>query len=114
MPGGTEKAKSHNAVIYVDEKSDRPIVPGKLPNKAGAAEAMEGRGLVKGNVGKYRGPDAVPDHRVIGTSRHTSDRSQGQTISFQYLRQEPYAVILPVRICAGARGNPCPHRAPAQ
>ncbi len=32
-------------------KSDRPIVPGKSPNKArvSAAEGMEGRGLVKGN-----------------------------------------------------------------
>lgn len=32
-------------------KSDRPIVPGKQPNKAGqpAAEAVEGRGLAKGN-----------------------------------------------------------------
>ena len=33
-------------------KSDRPIVPGKSPNKAGqpAAEEMEGRGLAKGNL----------------------------------------------------------------
>jgi group II intron reverse transcriptase/maturase len=32
-------------------KSDRPVVPGKLPNNAGqpAAEAAEGRGLVEGN-----------------------------------------------------------------
>ena len=31
-------------------KSDNPIVPGKLPNKADmAAEAVEGRGLAKGN-----------------------------------------------------------------
>jgi hypothetical protein len=32
-------------------KSDSPIVPGKPPNKAGApaAEAVEGRGLAKGN-----------------------------------------------------------------
>jgi len=32
-------------------KSDSPVVPGKLPNKADeAAEAMEGRGLAKGNL----------------------------------------------------------------
>ncbi len=33
-------------------KSDRPVVPEKSPNKAGppAAEAMEGRGLAKGNL----------------------------------------------------------------
>ena len=52
MSGGTEKATSHNAVVNVDEKSDRSVLPGKLPNKAGAAEAMEGRGLVKGNAGE--------------------------------------------------------------
>ena len=46
MSGGTEKATSHNAVVNVGEKSDRPNLPGRLPNKAGAAEAMEGRGLV--------------------------------------------------------------------
>lgn len=48
--GGTEKATSRNAVIDVDEKSDRFVVPEKLPNKAGAAEAMEERNLVKGNA----------------------------------------------------------------
>src|SRR5437867_3927287 len=33
-------------------KSDRPVVPGKPPNKAGqpAAEAVEGRGLAEGNL----------------------------------------------------------------
>lgn len=32
-------------------KSDSSIVPGKLPNKAEeATEAMEGRGLAKGNL----------------------------------------------------------------
>jgi RNA-directed DNA polymerase len=35
-------------------KSDRPIVPGKFPNKArvSVAEEMEGRGLAKGNLGQ--------------------------------------------------------------
>jgi RNA-directed DNA polymerase len=39
-------------------KSDRPIVPAKLPNKAGkpAAEAVEGRGLTKGNTGQQNTP----------------------------------------------------------
>ncbi len=35
-------------------KSDRPIVPGKLPNKGDGApwlaEEVEGRGLAKGNL----------------------------------------------------------------
>ena len=30
-------------------KSDSPIVPMKAPNKAGQPEAVEGRGLAKGN-----------------------------------------------------------------
>jgi hypothetical protein len=35
-------------------QSDRPVVPTKSPNNAGrpAAEEMEGRGLVKGNLGQ--------------------------------------------------------------
>jgi group II intron reverse transcriptase/maturase len=32
------------------EKSDSPVVPAKPPNKAVAAEAVEGRGLAKGNT----------------------------------------------------------------
>src|ERR1700739_2295839 len=34
-------------------KSDRPVVPAKLPNHAGrpAAEGVEGRGLAEGNTG---------------------------------------------------------------
>jgi hypothetical protein len=39
------------------EKSDRPVVPVKLPNNAAkaAAEVVEGRGLREGNaVGKTR------------------------------------------------------------
>jgi hypothetical protein len=31
-------------------KSDSPVVPAKPPNKAGAAEVVEGRGLAKGNT----------------------------------------------------------------
>lgn len=40
-------------MMHGSGKSDRPIVPEKLPNKAeagaAAAEAVEGRGLAKGN-----------------------------------------------------------------
>lgn len=42
--------------MYGDGKSDRPVVPVKLPNKEpgtpGTAEAVEGRGLAKGNPGE--------------------------------------------------------------
>jgi len=39
-------------------KSDRPVVPTKPPNNAGepAAEAVEGRGLAKGNTGQQNAP----------------------------------------------------------
>ncbi len=40
-------------MMYGDGKSDRPIVPAKTPNGAEpekAEEALEGRGLVKGNL----------------------------------------------------------------
>ena len=45
-----------------DGKSDSSVVPGKSPNKAGqpAAEAMEGRGLAKGN------PPESNTHRTQG------------------------------------------------
>jgi hypothetical protein len=39
--------------------------------------------------------------------------AEGDVIVVRYaddLRQEPYAVVLPVRICAGASGNRCPYR----
>jgi RNA-directed DNA polymerase len=41
-------------------QSDSPVVPAKLPNKAGnpAAEAMEGRGLAKGNPRRQIAPRA--------------------------------------------------------
>jgi len=41
-------------------QSDRPVVPAKSPNKAGAsaAEGMEGRGLAKGNPSQQNAPRA--------------------------------------------------------
>lgn len=37
-------------------KSDSPVVPAKPPNKAVAAEAVEERGLTKGNTDGTTGP----------------------------------------------------------
>ena len=49
--GRSGKARGHNPDVYAAGKSDRPIVPRKLPNKPGAAasgaEEVEGRGLAK-------------------------------------------------------------------
>jgi len=49
--GRSGKACGHNPDMHAGGKSDRPIVPRKLPNKPGAAasgaEEAEGRGLAK-------------------------------------------------------------------
>lgn len=48
---GVGKVNDRNPTIYVNEKSDTPIVPEKLLNKGAIpAEAMEERGVAKGNV----------------------------------------------------------------
>jgi group II intron reverse transcriptase/maturase len=51
--GRIGKVGDHKPMMHDEEKSDRPIVPAKHPNKAGqraAAEGVEGRGLTKGNA----------------------------------------------------------------
>ena len=50
--GRAGKAKGQEPAMHGAGKSDRPVVPTKSPNKAGrpAAEAVEGRGLAKGNA----------------------------------------------------------------
>src|SRR5215207_2068508 len=61
-------------------KSDSPVVPTKLPNNAEAAEAVEGRGLAKGNAagntrpGRRAGSD-VPNEldRVREVARRDKD-----------------------------------------
>ena len=52
-------------------KSDRPVVPEKPPNNAGrpAAEAVEGRGLAKGNPHQQRAPDTEPGRRASALER---------------------------------------------
>ena len=45
------------------EKSDRLVVPVKLPNNAAkaAAEVVEGRGLREGNAAGKTAPDSEPE-----------------------------------------------------
>jgi len=52
QPGREGKAECRTPLTNDHGKSDSPIVPEKRPNKApkGAAEAVEGRGLAKGNA----------------------------------------------------------------
>ena len=56
--GRTGKAHGRTPVMYDAGKSDRPVLSAKSPNKAGqpAAEAMEKRGLAKGNTGEQNAP----------------------------------------------------------
>ena len=57
-------------------KSDRPVVPGKPPNKARTlvAEVVEGRGLAKGNTGQQNTP-------------RTQRRNQGVSSALDRVRQ---------------------------
>jgi hypothetical protein len=50
--GGAGKVNDRHPVINAAEKSDVPVVPKKLSNKAEAAEAMEERGATEGNAGE--------------------------------------------------------------
>lgn len=52
LAGGTGKVEDRNPVVDAVEKSDTPIVPGKPPNQGTPAEAVEGRGVAKGNAGE--------------------------------------------------------------
>jgi RNA-directed DNA polymerase len=58
-------------MMYGSRKSDRPIVPEKPPNKTGmrcpAAEAVEGRGLAKGNTPQQNAPRT--QSRTSGATR---------------------------------------------
>ncbi len=88
-------------------KSDSPVVPGKLPNKAlkGAAEVMEERGLAKGNSHKCTAPRT--QSRISGSNALERVReAAGTPWRRHYLRQEPGAVVPHAGICAGGAGQP--------
>src|SRR5260370_11258882 len=54
--GPLREGRGRNPEMNDGGKSDSPVVPAKLPNKAVAAEAVEGRGLTKGNSDGTTGP----------------------------------------------------------
>ncbi len=58
VAGRAGKADGRTPAMHARGKSDRPIVPTKPPNNAGqpVAEAVEGRGLAKGNTGEQNAP----------------------------------------------------------
>jgi len=77
-------------------KSDRPIVPTKLPNKAvePAAEAVEGRGLAKGNL---------PEGDAFRTPR----RGHAQS-ALERVRQAASACASPPKVGAGCGSSARP------
>jgi len=57
--------ENNTPVMHEHGKSDSPIVPAKLPNKAEAEEAVEGRGLTKGNVVQQNPPRTQSRNRNV-------------------------------------------------
>src|SRR4029453_6985039 len=98
-------------------KSDSPIVPAKLPNKAvsEAAEAVEERGLAKGKT-LERNMTRTQSRRSMSSAlkriRQAASRGRSERcyhshslmrLGVIYPRQEPDAVMLHVRFRAGGR-----------
>ena len=105
--GGAGKG-NRNPAIHADEKSDIPIGPKNSPNNGcSPAEATEGRGIAAGNA--FDSPARRTQSRESASKgiegiRERAKQYRREKQSRYYLRQEPYAAILPVRICAGGDG----------
>ena len=82
-------------------KSDSAIVAAKPTNKAerSAAEPVEPRAGAKGNAGQQSMRRA--QNRASVTQALVRIRQVASTLRRHHPRQEPYALIGPVRICAG-------------
>lgn len=66
--------------MHGDGKSDGPVVPAKPPNKAGAAEAVEGRGPTKGNTDGTAGSGRRVGKRLsqgLERVRQAAERDKG-------------------------------------
>jgi len=95
------KANSHNPDMYAQEESDCAVVPMKQPNKGAraSAEVVEGRAQAKENDA---GPDTSPTQCGERVSQGLGGVRQAIVcFDVSHPRQEPYAVIPLVRICAG-------------
>jgi hypothetical protein len=115
------EASRHKTTSHRRGKSDRGVVPVKLPNKAvgdtpAAAEAVEGRPRAKGRVRVFH--LRRTSRRVTQDFGATHPRRSLTSVAAdrQHLRQEPYAVVPHVRICAGGgeRSPSLPRRAPGR
>jgi RNA-directed DNA polymerase len=73
-------------------KSDSPIVPKRPPNKASAAEVVEGRGLAKGSLPEHKAPrtqsrSCVPSAMERVRQAAIKDRKQRFTALFHHVYQ---------------------------
>jgi hypothetical protein len=100
------EASRHKTTSHRRGKSDRGVVPVKPPNKAvgetpAAAEAVEGRPRAKGRVRVFH--LRRTSRRITQDFGATHPRRSLTSVAAdrQHLRQEPYAVVPHVRICAG-------------
>ena len=79
-------------------QSDRPVVPTKSPNKAGAsvAEGMEGRGLAKGNSGQQNAPRTLSrDGARSALARVREAAERDKTVQFTALLHHIYIKTAP-------------------
>jgi RNA-directed DNA polymerase len=83
-------------------KSDRPVVPAKLPNKTAVAEAVEERGLAKGNADSetrpgHRAGQDVPNgldrvRRIAARDKEARFTALMHHVSLDRLRQAYWAI----------------------
>jgi hypothetical protein len=87
--GTHREVQGRNPMTNEHGKSDRPIVPGKSPNKAGisAAEEMEGRGLAKGNLGQQNAFRTQSRVKGVPGDRSSSLGSQDAPSELAQIRQ---------------------------
>ena len=106
-PGaGRERPVAYDPDLYASGRSDIGIVPVNPPNKARqrAAEAGEGRPVAKGNQVSRTSSQA--QYWNDGLHSGTGCDAPLHVANRYHPRQEPYGVILRVRICAGGAGQP--------
>src|SRR5436309_1320463 len=79
--GPCREVQGPTPMMHDHGQSDRPVVPTKFPNKAGApaAEGMEGRGRAKGNPSQQtasRAQDRIDALRALARVRQVAERDK--------------------------------------
>ena len=102
---GRERPVAYNPDAHASGRSDIGIVPVNPPNNAGhpVAEVGEGRPVAKGNAAQFTKSQTQRWQDLLHEVGRVRESAKGQPSD---PRQEPYGVILRVRICAGGAGQP--------